>query len=89
MALARDGWTVRIEAPDPEVRVYLGYLRGGERTTTYQRDQRTGEWRRIPDGEAAEEKVQKTLEWLAEQANREGLTELAGTWGEGGPELIT
>jgi hypothetical protein len=87
--LAGDGWNVRIEAPDPKVRVYLGYLRAGERTTTYQRDQHTGEWWSIPEGEAADEKVRKTLEWLAEQADRRGLTQLEGRWREGGPELIT
>jgi len=80
-------WTASVEAPDPKVHVYLGYLREGDRVTVYEREQQTGQWRSIPEERLADVQLRKTLEWLADQASQRALTRLEGRWGINGPEL--
>ena len=82
-----EDWTASVSLPDPAVKQFIGNRHDGETITPYQRDNTSGEWSSIPGGDPADEKLNKTFEWLCAQALDAGVNELHGRWGDDGPEV--
>jgi hypothetical protein len=75
-------WIASVTQLDPSVHVYLGSLHRGDQITPYQRDQATAKWSSVTEKQPADDKLNKTFEWLCAKAEEMEARELQGRWGK-------
>lgn len=78
------GWVASVAAGSD--RDFVGYRTEREESTPYERGE-DGRWKDAVSGEAADEQLNATLDFLCEEAGRRGVDALAGTYGANGPEV--
>lgn len=87
MAKDPPDWSATVQLVDRTTRHYVGRLQRGNVVSLYVRDE-SGIWRREPDGEPADGKVQQLLAFLLARAMAQRVERLTGRWGQHGPELV-
>lgn len=85
--MGRAGWPVRVKRLHTDTSVWLGIRELDDLIEVYGRDP-DGRWARsTTDRTPADPRLQQLFEWLCSIGEEQGLTEVAGRWGEEGPEI--
>ncbi len=80
---------VRVRRLHTQTSLWLGLVVRAERVDVYTRSS-TGAWvRSTVDREVNDPRLDQLFEWLCSIGEEAELTEVEGTWGAGGPVLLT